>query len=81
MRKRSEAAVVVGVALTLAIAFFFLAPVFEQGDLSAVDNGPMHYYSSLGCETIGLGTMYGQNTFGYRVSCDIASLSSKWYQI
>jgi len=75
MRKRNKAAVV-GIALASAIAFFFLAPVFESGDLSAVDKGPRHFYNSLGCLTIGIGAMYGQNMFGFQLGCSIAI---KWY--
>jgi hypothetical protein len=70
MRRRTKALVGVAV-IVVAVAVFFLAPVEHYANVGARAGAIAPVYRSLGCATFGLGVLYGQNSFGLQLGCEI----------
>ena len=72
MRRIAKAALI-GIGIVAAMAFF-LAPIsywFSVGPAFAGDSWRTPIYRSLGCATLGLGSLYAPDWFGFSLGCEI----------
>ena len=63
---------VLGVAVVVAVALFFLAPValwYDSGSPIAGQTVSVPVYRSLGCATFGIGVLYSPSWFGFVFGC------------